>query len=49
MSGVPREGVIEDEGVESGIPDFQLALDRLFVGVTPSQRNQHLRKKDTGG
>ena len=45
MSGIPRKGVIKDEGVQSGIPDFQLALDGLFVGITPSQRNQHLKKR----
>lgn len=39
----PREGVVEDERVEAGVSDFQLALDRLFMGIAASQRNEDLR------
>lgn len=42
---IPWEGVVKDESVETRVPDFQLALDGLFVRVTASQRNQHLRRE----
>lgn len=38
----PGEGVVKDEGILPGISDLQLPLDRLFVRVTASQRNQDL-------
>ena len=40
----PGEGVVEDECVFSGVPDFQFPLDRLFVGVTASQWDQNLHR-----
>lgn len=39
----PGEGVVEDERVEAGVADFQLALDCLFMGIAASQRNEDLR------
>lgn len=40
----PGEGVVEDEGIFPGISDFQLPLDRLFMRVAASQRNQDLSR-----
>lgn len=40
----PGEGVVEDEGIFPGMSDFELPLDRLFMRVAASQRNQDLSR-----
>lgn len=40
----PGKGVVEDEGIFSGMSDFELPLDGLFMRVAASQWNQDLRR-----
>lgn len=42
---VPGVGVVEDECVDSRVPGFKLALNGLFVRVTPCQWDQNLREE----
>ncbi len=45
-SSLPWEGIVKDECVEAGVSDFKLSLNRLFVGIAASQRNEDLREEE---
>lgn len=42
---LPGEGVVEDEHVDAGGTDLELALDVLLVGIASGSRNEHLGER----
>lgn len=42
---LPGEGVVEDEHVDAGDTDLELALDVLLVGIASGGRNEHLGER----